>query len=477
MRLHFFSPGKYPLIILLLPLLMAAKGNAQSLGSHSSLLGWEQEVKRFILDRAHNYGGTNFNRGLFREHITPMTPEHEIDLMTYQYTLMDDYTWEQEENGYKLYMGSLNAKVFATGNHLKSTIQINDHNSLKINGIQEEYVRADRFFVSLNYERDFKGDHAVGFSHTVSKAKGDLDASLYYKYGSFPKGMVKVETTFLDWASDVTESLAEDSENKYNDYDIIYKYTKQPELLSLQLVSPELSHFRAELLAGLQTPLKKTVIPEDTLKYNEREWTHYTGALLEYFNQYLTVGFTYQRTFSKLKRNPLPGSSYEPDYRNWQFTNRYGFYATADIFKGLRIEQWTWYEHNTDRLQGVQVPDELHPFDYFEKRVKLKSRLLYDNGEQGIKTGIEFHADYRYPQGEEMNDIKDRNFRELYPVVRERSERLTLTFGYRLNPGFYFLAGVSYDIDRDRESGGGYPRITGSSTWFDGGFGRLIVTW
>lgn len=450
---------------------------AQSGERHSTLLGWEAELRRFMLDRTHNYGGTHFERGLFRENIPPVTPEHEIDLMTYRFTDMDDYAWERAENGYRLYMGSLDAKTFAVENHLKTSMEVTPSSTFRITGVQAENFRAERFLVSLEFEKQWAGNHAVGLNHTISKAKGDLDAGLYYRYGNLDDGMIRVETTFLDWASNVTERLAHESENRYNDYDVIAHYHKRPQLYSLELLSPDLDHFRGEIVAGIQTLLDKTVSPDDTLEFRDREWAHYAGVLLEYYNPYLTAGITFKREFSKLKRNPLAGSSYEPEFGNWQFTNQYGIYASADVHKKIRVEQWLWYEDNTDRLQGDTVPEDLRPFDFVERRVKLKSRILYDNRSTGLKMGIEFHADYRYPQGEEIRGVRNRDFRIVYSNVRDTNERMSFTIGYRVSPHFYLLGGLSYDLDMDHISGFGLPRISGTPTWFDGGYGRLIVTW
>lgn len=478
MRFDLFYSRRYYLIGLLIAMeFFPLLGLAQRPNRHATLLGWEQRVKLFMLDRDHNFGGTHFERGLFRENIASITPEHEIDLMTYRYTLMDDYQWELTRNSYKLYMGSLNAVDFAVENHFKSAFTFKDKNIFRITGIQEENKRAGRFFVNLNYERVLAGNHSIGFQHTVSRAKGDLDATFYYKFGNFRNGMIKAEITFLDWAANVTQGLAEDSENEYNNYDVTFRYETQPELLSIQLVSPGTAHFRAELLAGLQTPLEKTVTPEDTLQFIDNEWAHYAGGLLEYHNRFLTTGITYQRTFSKLKRQPASGSGYDPVFGNWQFSDRFGFFTSADLIKDIRLEHWMWYEHNTDRLQGEEVPDGLQPFDFVEKRVKIKSRILYDNRKKGFKTGIEFLADYRYPQGDDDDIVRNRDFRDVYPIIRERNERLTYTIGYRFNRHFYLLGGISYDLDMDKISGYGLPRVTGTPTWFDGGFGRLFISW
>lgn len=460
---------------------------AQQTLDSATLFGWEQRIQNFMLDRSHNYGGTHFKRGLFREHLNTMSPEHEIDLLTYRYTLIDDYPWVQAEQAYQLGMGSLNATDFAAENRIKSNLSLNSKNKLKIAGYHEENLRANRFLFHLGYEHSFSGGHTLGGSHTLTNRKDDLDATLYYRYGDFEEGMVQLDFTLLDWAGNVVQGLAEESSNEYNElYGATHQYRHKPYLFSLKAVSPEVRNFRAELVSGIQTYSEKLVeSSNDTTDFVDEEWAHYLGGLLEYTNRFFAAGITYQRTFSKLKRMPAPGSSYEDDFGNWQISDAAGIFATGRIMS-FRLEQWLWHEWNTDRLQGENVPDDLTPlnfqnnripFNFEERRVKIKSRLLYDPA-SGVTAGLEFHSDYRHPQGERArNGVRDFDFRRVYPVVRDRNERLTFTLGYRFDEKFYFLAGVSYDLDKDKQSGIGLPRITGTPTWFDGGFGRLSIRW
>lgn len=463
---------------------------AQNSDSHATLLGWEDRTLRFMLDRSHNFGGTNYNRGLFRDNINLMSPEHEIDLLTYRFTPVDEYNWVISDEAYRLSFGSLNAKDFAVENRIKSTYEIDGHNDFKIEGTHEENLRAARFFFQLGYEHHFRGNHHMGGKHTFSNDKSDLDLTAYYRYGSFKKGMIYAGITFLDWTGNVVQGLADDSDNRYSDsYESTFQYEKSPKLLNIKLVSPVINKFRAELVAGLQTYSQKLVNPSgDTLDFRDEEWAHYLGALVEYsYSEAGQIGIIYQRRFSKLRRRPTPGSDFQEDFNNWQYSDRAGFFATGR-YLNVQLEQWLWLERNIDRLQGERVPADLapdylqnepRPFNFVEHRIKLKSRFLYGSPEKGIQTGIEFHADYRYPQGEKdpQSGVRNFDFRNVYPIVRNRNERLTYTIGYRINKNFYFLGGISYDLDKDKQSGIGLPRITGTPTWFDGGFGRISLSW
>ncbi|MDZ7757056.1 hypothetical protein [Rhodohalobacter sp.] len=481
-------PSFVVLLIFLAWLSIPSNVSAQQSNGFATLMEWEQRTLNYMLDRSHNYGGTLYNRGLFRENINLMSPEHEIDLLTYRYTPGDNYNWYMADQAYRLSVGSLNATDFFIENKIKFNYEFNDKHKLLVDGAHEEKLRANRFLFRLGYEYKLKQDHTLGAEHTLSNSKSDLDLTLFYRYGNFENGMMQAGVTYLDWGANVVQSLAEGSANQWNDrYKTVYQYKQRPLLFNLKLISPTIKNFRAELLAGIQTYSEKEVSSTevDNQNYWDEEWAHYVGAMVQYFHPIGVAGFTYQRRFSKLRRQPLPGSEFENDFYTRQFSDSGGFFITGNYQK-FSVEQWMWLERIVDQLQGETVPDDIspnyledvrRPFDFEEYRLKMKSRLLYGSTERGVQLGLEFHADYRYLQGEEdpSTGIRDYNFRRAYPIVRERSDRITFTIGYRINPNVYFLAGVSYDVDGDRESGIGWPRQ--DTTRFDGGFGRLSVEW
>lgn len=457
-----------------------------STSTTATLLGWEQRTRNFMLDRSHNYGGTHFNRGLFREHLNEMSPEHNLDLITYGFTLFQDYDFEQSENAYRMSTGSLNATQFAVENTIKSDITFSDKNQLTIDGYHAENIRTNRFLFHLGYIRNIAGKHYLGVSHTLSQNKADLDATFFYRYGTFNEGMVQVSASILDWGSNVVQDLAKDSRNKWNKrYEVTHQYSNGPELFSLKYLSSQSNRVKVEFMGGVQTYSRKRVeVHADTSNYIDEEWAHYVGALVEYVHPLFTVGVTYQRTFSKLKRKPTLDSNYDLNFGNWQVTNQLGLYATGRI-NSFILEQWLWYGHDRDRLEGEKVPGDLRrhsfervPFDYLEEPITVKSRLFYDPIDSGLRTGLEFHAEYSRPQGEKAsNGVRSFEFRRTYSIVRDYNARVTYSIGYRFNPYFYLVAGISYDLDGDTQTGRGTEKVMGDPTWFDGGFGRLSISW
>ncbi len=486
MRIVGFLLGVWLLGVI--PVFLSGQASAQSHNQRATLMGWEQRTLNFMLDRSHNYGGTHFNRGLFRDNINAMSPEHEIDLLTYRYTLIDEYEWHTSGHGYRLSVGSLNATNFAIENKLKVDYSPGSRHTLLIDGTHEENLRADRFLFRLGYEYRFGERNHAGLEHTLGRDKSDLDLTLYYRYGDLENGMVHAGITWLDYAAGVVQGLAEDSNNEFNErYDYVFDYSSHPLLFNLKLVTPQLGRFRLELLGGLQSYLEKEVrqVLNGGDDFIDREWAHYAGALLEFTHPFGLAGLTYQRRFSKLNRTPANGSDFPDDFTNRQFSDKVGVFATGN-YRNFTVEQWLWHARNVDSLQGDAVPGDLspdfidtgrQPFFFEEKRLLVKSRLLYGSPTRGVQAGLEFHADYRYPQGEPHPDhgVRNFDFRQVYPIVRNRNDRLTLTVGYRFHQHFTLETGVSYDLDRDKQSGIGFPREAG--TWFDGGFGRMSLKW
>src|SRR5690625_7894081 len=55
-----------------------------------TLFGWEEETRLMIMNRYHNYGGIFYDRGLFRFTTPPFTKEHDINLISYNFTPIEE---------------------------------------------------------------------------------------------------------------------------------------------------------------------------------------------------------------------------------------------------------------------------------------------------------------------------------------------------------------------------------------------------
>lgn len=478
------------LFLLLVSLISTLQAQIVSSDSvaRGTLSGWVQTTQNLILNQSNNYGGVHYNRGLFRQHLNEMSPEFDIDYLTYQFDMIDDYQWYQQTNGFRTAIGSFNALEFLAISHMKQSLDWNNNtHQFDIDVYSEDYLKAERAFLILNYTYKISQHHGVGAFHTADNTKYDLDGGLYYTFKHPLAGEIKTTFTAIDYATNKVMSLARGSDNRYNDdYPILHRYDRNPYLLEISWKSPDYGPFRAEFFAGNRTPLKKTVTPRDNNEsFIDTERAHYIGALIDGGWQRATIGITYQRRYSHLRRIPAPDSDYTFDFTNLHWFDRLGIYSQIR-WKPLTWKHFMWYEYQVDELRGKEVPDDLRPpiynpiqqpFDLREQRLKIQSTLQYRVTAWTTTFGLTYSGDFRDPQGDIKNGIWDLDFRQVYPIVRDRNERLTFRIDHDFNPQFRLTLGFSLDLDGDNQSGYGAPKIVPSNTVTDGGFGRMTISW
>src|SRR5690606_7387352 len=117
-------------------------------------------------------------------------------------------------------------------------------------------------------------------------------------------------------------------------------------------------------------------------------------------------------------------------------------------------------------------------FDFKEHRYKNKTSINVDWFDRRLTTTVSFLLDNRYlDMPVAANGVRGFEFRRLYPIVRDRGERLTFSITFVLGNTFHFTGGASYDLDGDIQSGYGNTKAIPSKTNFDGGFMRMMLVW
>lgn len=460
---------------------------AQSAASKATLKGWADRQNLFIKDRAHNYGGYYYDRGLFRWYTPPMDTEYQTDQFTLRPTLFEDYRWHQADNGYRTAFGSVNTPDFALIGFLKNRVSVSEKGDLFINAVQQEDYRAQRVLVTLGYNHAFGDLHTVGFSHTLSQRKTDIDASFFYRYGNSEHGSVTAEVTFLDWFNNIASDLAL---HRKSDFEIRHVYSKKPFLYSLFLESPQIGPLRGEAVVAFQprstAKVNRVDLPDED--YILDDWVNYQAALLEFDRDGFSAGLIYQRQFAKMKRQPAENSNFELDYGNRQVQQRGGLYLSYR-WKSFGLEQWFWIERNRDQQFDNNPPayraqdpraGNRYPFDFEEIHRWNKTRIFYDPAERGITIYLEHNGDWRDLGGDpgDTEEFDALNYRTYYfNHIMRRNERLTLSLGYRFSERFHFLMGASLDLDGDVINGFDQRRDEGVVSRFDGGFARVYLTW
>lgn len=453
---------------------------------HETLLGWEEQTRMMIINRFHNYGGIFYDRGLFRFNTPSFTKEHDLDLITYGYTPAEHHSWyyNREGNSFRTFMGSFNLGKFLHGAEIRNTISLPGRLSVPLHYIRRYDMRADRqlLMLALNYE--ISPLQQVGLRHTLNEQKPDLDATLYYRYGTLWTGYIEVDVTALDWANNSAYDLGQ---KRGTDIAELRKYELQPWLFTFRANSPTLHGFRLEATGGIMTPSVAVAesMPGTSESFREREVARYGGVMIEYARPYVTAGLSFRHTWTRFSRaNALEVFEKPVDYGNRQIRNSLGaflglswnrFYLHNRIWRDYNLD--AQYDHHEQRMEHGVVT---YPFDFREFRLQTQIRLGYNPDRRGFTTAIEWSSDSRMPTENFIIDdeLHSRGlpFRIFYPTTFGRlNKRITMQFGYRFNEKTWFTVGASFDADGDRQ-GGYWDRIEREAySGFDGGFARLVV--
>lgn len=436
-----------------------------------------------ILDQYNNYGGPEYDRGLFRHTTRGMNPEHDIDLMTIHFTPFEHYQWYYDvESGYRQSFGSLDLGLFTIHQEITKDIDIGSKFTVPLNMRRSFDQRQERSMAILGLEYQVYGQHRIGFNQTFSQHKPDLDGTIYYKAGTRRIGFIQLNATFTDMANQLIYSLAErreiDERRKRR------TYNTHPYYFSFTAATPVFYHFRAEAMAGLLTQSEADVGP---LFYphnihRDRLNAHYSGLLIEYARSRFTTGVTWQHTFTRFSRVSLSVEADEfVDLGNSQREKIIGAFAAFRL-GNLHLQNWFSGTRFRDQQHDIKVREEdYYPFDFEEYRYFHKSRLIWRPDERGPISGVEWNADYRdifhdYYSADLNRDISGYDYRRYYlDQIRTYNKRITLILGYQFSKHSFLMAGVSYDVDGDYEGGLGNMRV--QPRRFDGGFGRFTITW
>lgn len=449
---------------------------------HGTLFGWEHQVRIMILDQYNGYGGPEYDRGLFRHTTMDMNTEHDIDLRTYDFSPFDHYSWYYHtDEGFRTYFGSLDLGAFTVKSETVNSVDLGSGFTLPLYFQKNFDRRQDRALMITGMKYEIANHHRIGFGHTITEHKADLDATFYYQLGRHETGFIRLDATFLDWANRFIIALSEKRERGYRHR---REYLIQPYYFSISAATPVWNHLRAEMMGGIvtlsefesgeyKTPLENVI---------NRNQANYSGLLVEYARNSVTAGLTWQHTFSRFSRISVHEEATDyVDYGNRQNQQTIGAYASLR-WRNLHFQNWISRTYFRDTQYDIyERPRFEYPFDYEEHRYFFKNRLKYRPASRGVITGLEYNADYRDMFHSFYNPFLDLimdgyDYRIYYDnQVKPRKERLTFIAGYQFTRQTFIIGCLSLEITRNPESGSGVT--IGESKHFDGGFARLVIIW
>ena len=432
----------------------------------ATLRGWHTEIRTAVRDRRHAYGGLFFDRGVFRRLTPAMDHEYDIDLLTYGYTPADDAVWYARSHGVRTFMGSIHKSRFATRTRFRHEIQLADRHTALLDAMQQEDLTAQRFFIEVGYAYEVTPRHHAGFSQTLAAYKPDLDLTLFYEYQALPVGTFRAELAILDAANNlIFERLGVDPVLE----DTVRTYRRRPLLVDLTWQSPVIGRLRGEATVGIQSPTRARVRshqnPDAAFLWRER--LRYAGALGEYRHPMVTAGVIYHHTFSRMSREAETAAGGETAYSTEQSSHAATIYALAPVWR-IRAGLWLTAERYSDDQSGTgfeaaSVPSAMR---YRERRVTLQARAEYIP-QRGLRAGLAYLVDHRTFTGGAslMNEY-------LRFLPWSPNGRVAANIGYQFADGGYAVIGVAYDVGGDPFYGDDRGPVR-----YDGGFGRVVVTW
>jgi hypothetical protein len=462
--------------------------------AHVSLFGWNEKTQQIVLNQYQNFGGPFYDRGLFRIYTPAMSMEHDIDLVTYDFSVFDEYSWHHnEQNSFRTYVGSFDLGEFLHGMSLRNYIPLAPGLTFPLHIDRRFDMRTDRTVIWLGLDYAFTQFHSAGIRQSVSEQKADLNAMLYYRYGSAQAGWVQAEITFLDWANNAIYGLGEQRGTAYVNS---RKHERFPVLFSFRAASPVWNQLRGELMGGLLTRSRSKVGPidEDELNTLDRSRAHWFGALGEWAGPHITVALTWQTRYANFRRenyldfSDLPGEDAEEiRYGNFQWENTLGG-ITSFRYGRLQLQNYLRHIWIRDRERDVnQRPSQWYsdilftPFDYRERRWVMRHRLSWIPVRDGFSASLEWSSMYHdmdsdYTYEHNGRPVRAFDYRQLHTIASV-NERLTLILGYHFKNRSRIEIGASYDVDGDREQGYYDYMVDRPPRRFDGGFGRVTIFW
>lgn len=453
------------LVAVVCPLPSGAQTVSGTAPAGATLRGWYEDVFLALRDQRHAYGGLFFDRGVLRPFTPSMDHEYLLDVTTFAYTPADDAVFYAGHHGFRSYLGSIDRSHFATRNHFRNEVAIGRRHAVSLNGVQQEDLQAERFFVGIGYSYQLGDRHRLGAEQTVASYKPDLDFDLFYGY-RHPSGTdLRLGLTLLDAANDlIFDVIGVDPVLE----DTIRSYDRAPRLFSVRLQTPGWAGWRAELFSGVQPRARALVTRHSDPEYRflwESRFA-YTGLLVEFARPRFQVGATYRYTTGAAARRAAAPSRLRSDYESAQATSAVTAYALGR-WNGWRGELWLTRRHFRDRQDGTNYEAALLPFglELREWQTGVHARMRHQPARRGPRFGIAYAAlDRTFPSGYETLA------RYLRFLQSRFNHRVSLITGLQLSPAAFIELGASYDLDGD-------PFYDGPPRRFDGGYGRVVVLW
>lgn len=460
-------------ILLLLPLLCLTKDVCAQTAANPSppvwnaftLQGWDEMQRTSIFDRRGARYGYLSDRGVFQRFTPGMTDEYDLNIFSYGFSLQQDYLWYRNDNGFRVYSGRQSDLTTSVYSQFKTEALVAGKTKVGVEVTTENDVRSNRGFVVLSARQEFANDQSAGIYYTVSEYQQDADLGLVYRSGHPQTGFFKVEVAALDFTNNQRISSINSS---VSGADTLRYYSRNPYYAGISYVSPVIQGFHVEAFTGFLTPSTAEIAPKSnrTRRFERSEAADFQGFLIDYVKNSVTIGFSFQREFSRTSIDTLASSIYFDRYNSSQVQRTVGlhFMLTSNEYV---LESSVLNMLQRDRQDGtsfVVSPTYSDSLDFRATRFLVRNRIMRRPFFSGLVAGLEYAGDFRAPGNDALR------MRFWSNSLHDVNQRLTFISGWHFNPRAWFHFGYSIDLDAD------YHRTPGGE-FKDGAFFRLGLRW
>ncbi len=438
-----------------------------------TMLQWEDDLLVMVRGRHGSIGGLLYDRGVQRRYAPGMDHEYDLDIRSARFSREEDAQFFSAGSGIRTFTASIDKSHFATTTDVRHRLQLGDRHEVFFRGRQQEDRRAQRFLVEGGYAFEVLDHQYIGFTQTMASFKPDLDTELYYETRNPLIGQLRAGIVLLDaFNNTIIDGLGVDPALQ----DTLRSYSRSPRLMRVRWLSPQLGRMSMEAFVGLQPRSTATFTthsdPDFYLDQSERFGYGLIHAV--YDVGWLQAGIYIAAWRERLSFSADSSSTASRDYAIDQRETRYGarFRWLKPVSEHHSIEMvidaavLRYRDHQTGRdFSGASVPEAFH---LHEDRLEIEARVGWKPRETGLRATLRWLSDHRrYDEG---IDVLERHF--LRFAQWTPNSRLSLLLGYDFLPTFRLEVGASFDVDGD-----GFYTDGRGLTRFDGGFGRVHLTW
>lgn len=459
-----------PIVCLALAGLLFTPALAQEVEAptpRTTLEGWVHDLRVAAWDRAGSVGGSYFDRGVFRYRTPRMDHEYDLDMFTSRFTLADDADFYNRENGFRGWAVSVTTLDLPSATQLRATIPLGDHLDFRIDSDLQDDFEARRLALKIGYEVEVAAGHHAGFTHSLARAKADMDWGFYYRYRGGSGLVAEAEVTALDGINNIITGQKVSPFNR----DTVRTYRSAPFMFSARVSSPITTGIRGEAAFGIQTHSEADIrsLNNDSLRFTYEDSFWYAGFLVEgeAWPNHVTTGVVGQFTSSTMMRTADLASLDPADYTTRQPYSRVGAFALGQ-WGQWRAETWLYYDNYTDEQEGTLFGGASvdGPYLFEETRTWLRTEVGAMTA-IGLETSLSYQADLRrFPSGEGLDD------RYLGFIPHRPNHRMTLNLSYHFSNLAVFDWGLSFDLDNDH-----FFVDPSSRSRYDGMYFRLRANW